>query len=195
MMEAFRSGHSGVPLHSSRPARLDDVIQFLNGETDDDKLAELLWGLLGVESPAIESSYVTSELEIPFEFGVPRLLVQGGSFIADQGHWHLAKANFSNATADPEVFHLLARGGVRAVDQCVTRAARRLKSGGLLVTGYRNRRHAGRPMAIVSPVGPSRLLAAIGVGCGWRFGSERGAHARKQTALKRDARRPINRQA
>jgi len=161
MMEAFRSGHSGVPLHSSRPARLDDVIQFLNGETDDDKLAELLWGLLGVESPAIESSYVTSELEIPFEFGVPRLLVQGGSFIADQGHWHLAKANFSNATADPEVFHLLARGGVRAVDQCVTRAARRLKSGGLLVTGYRNRRHAGRPMAIVSPVGPSRLLAAM----------------------------------
>ena len=48
-MEAFRAGEDGVPLACKRPARLDDVLAFLHGETDDDKLGDLLWGLIAVD--------------------------------------------------------------------------------------------------------------------------------------------------
>jgi CRISPR-associated protein Csx17 len=43
----------------------------------------------------------------------------------------------------------------------MTRAARRLRSGGLLVAGYRNRRHSGNPINVVSPFDPTRLLASM----------------------------------
>jgi CRISPR-associated protein Csx17 len=59
------------------------------------------------------------------------------------------------------VFHHLATGQSGAVAESVTRAARRLKSGGLLITGYRNRRHAGGPINVVSRFNPDRLLASM----------------------------------
>ncbi len=40
-------------------------------------------------------------------------------------------------------------------------APRRLKSGGWLVAGYRNRRLAGKPLGVVSSIKPERLLAAM----------------------------------
>ena len=43
------TGQSGTPLNSPCPARITDVIAFLDGETDDDKLADLLWA----RSPSI----------------------------------------------------------------------------------------------------------------------------------------------
>jgi CRISPR-associated protein Csx17 len=161
-MEAFRSGQEGVPLDSPRPARLDDVIAFLNEETDDEKLSDLLWGLIGVEVPNEPLFPGQSEIEIPFEFGVPRLLVEDDVQItANGGHWNITRSRDANAKPDPDVFHLLGSGRTDAVGVCVNRAALRLKSGGLLVTGYRNRLLAGKPLAVVSPVRPERLLAAM----------------------------------
>lgn len=159
-MEAFGKGLVGVPLKSSCPARLDDVIAFLNQEIDDDKLHDLIWGFIAVDYPRDFQRPRPSEAEIPFEFGVPRLLVEEHCIVAAGRHWNLS-ATGANAKPDPDIFHVLGPGNSDAIDQCVTRAARRLKSGGLLVNGYRNRRQAGKKLAVVSSIEPERLLGAM----------------------------------
>jgi CRISPR-associated protein Csx17 len=175
-LEAFRSGLVGVPLYSRRPARLDDLLAFLNEETDDERLHDLLWGLLLIDWSKVEKQKpARPEQRVPFEFGIPRLLVQGRFFAPhrvafrhpqtaiDQVRivWQISKDTKANAKPDPEVFQALMTGQEGAVEQCVDRAARRLKSGGLLVTGYRNRRRAGKPLRILSKIRPERLLAAM----------------------------------
>ncbi len=160
-MEAFRKGIVGVPLHSRMFARLDDVISFLNEEIDDEKLSDLLWGLIAVEYPSERINSDNSECEVPFEFGVPRLLVEKNCFVANGKYWNLSDESDANAKPEPDVFHLLSSGRKDAVTQCVDRAARRLKSGGLLVTGYRNRYQAGKPLGVMSGICPERLLAAM----------------------------------
>jgi CRISPR-associated protein Csx17 len=178
-MESFRSGLVGVPLCSPRPARLDDVLTFLNEETDDDKLHDLLWGLLLLDWSKVEKqSPMRPKQHLPFEFGVPRLLVQGRFFaprrvavrhpqtgaIRLKIVWQTSKDTEKiNAKPDPEVFQALATCQKDAIEQCVTRCAQQLKSGGLLVTGYRNRRQAGKPLNVVSPgIGRAeRLLASM----------------------------------
>jgi CRISPR-associated protein Csx17 len=44
-MDSERNGEPILPFGSPFPVALADVSAFLNGETDDDKLEELLWGL------------------------------------------------------------------------------------------------------------------------------------------------------
>lgn len=159
-MEAFREGIVGVPVYSPQFARLDDVIAFLHEETDDDKLSDLLWGLIGVEYPSDKKFRTAEDVVIPFEFGLPRLLVEERGFTANGEYWNLSDTD-ANVKPDPDVFHLLSSGRRDAVEQCVTRAARRLKSGGLLVHGYRNRATSGRVIEAVSVIPPARLLAAM----------------------------------
>src|SRR5262249_44084412 len=140
-------GEQGTPLHSPRPSRLEDVVAFLHDEIDQAKLADLIWGLSTVNWPAVESRVPdTNDPTVPFEFGVPRLLVEPRSITAIRHRWVLANTDEPNAKPDPEVFHILASGQGNAVEQCVDRAARRLKSGGRLVHGYRNRRLAGKQL-------------------------------------------------
>jgi CRISPR-associated protein Csx17 len=162
-MEAFRDGQRGTPLGSAYQARLSDVIAFLRGGVDDDELADLVWGLSAVDWPAVDGPEpVADRVAVPFEFGVPRLLIEPWVIAADKGgRWKLTKGSDPNADPDPDVFHILASGQSDAVGQCEDRAARRLKAGGRLVIGQRNRRLAGRPLALVSPVRPHRLLAAM----------------------------------
>lgn len=159
-MEAFRAGMLGVPLKSTCPARLDDVIAFLNRNVNDDKIEDLIWGLIAVQYPLAFQLPDRVETEVPFEFGVPRLLVHERHLRADGPGWTFAPGE-ANCKPDQGVFQLLASGRPDAIDDCVTLAARRLKSGGLLVTGYRNRRQAGQGLAVVSPIDAERLLAAM----------------------------------
>jgi CRISPR-associated protein Csx17 len=166
LMEAFREsetwGRAGVPLDSPRPARLEDVIAFLGDGIDESKLGDLTWGLLAIDWPAVEFQLPdTHDVAAPFEFGVPRLLVEPRTVSADGVLWRLAKGDESDAKPDPDVFHILASGRSDAVGQCVDRAAQRLKSGGRLVHGYGNRRLAGRSLAIRSLIPAERLLAAM----------------------------------
>jgi CRISPR-associated protein Csx17 len=109
------------------------------------------------------------------EFGSARLLVEERLFVKRRVRitnptpnrprtrlvWWPSAGQEPNAKPAPDVFHLLASGRADAVGQCVTRAAQRLKSGGLLVTGYRNRVNSGRVIEAVSAFPPTRLLAAM----------------------------------
>lgn len=141
-LESFQFGVGrGVPIDSYTSARLDDVLAFLNGQTDDGKLADLLWGLICVDPPKESLRFEPSVQDIPFEFSVPRLLVNSLCVAPVGRFWNIVEGT-PNAEHDPDVFHHLATDRTEAVSQCVTRAARRLKAGGLLAVGYRNRQHA-----------------------------------------------------
>jgi CRISPR-associated protein Csx17 len=164
-MEAFGSGQAGIPLDSPHPAPLADVITFLYGDTNDDRFADLIWGLSAVDWSGVDLRLpAADDVAVPFEFGLPRLLVQPAVINAESGHWvyiPTQKQEEANAKPEPDVFHVLASGQSNAVADCVDRAARRLKSGGRLAHGYRNRHLPGRSLAVVSPIRSERLLAAM----------------------------------
>jgi CRISPR-associated protein Csx17 len=166
-MEAFREGLTGVPLDSVRPTRLEDVVAFLTDpEFDNNKLHDLTWGLIGIDWSEVEAQPPEPPsgdryLEVPFEFGLPRLVAQPRLYSPFNGFWQSTRSGSANAVADPEVFNSLVSGRANAVTDCVDRAARRLKSGGLLAVGYQNRRRAGTSLAVQSPFPPTRLLGAM----------------------------------
>jgi CRISPR-associated protein Csx17 len=162
LLEAFGSMQAGVPLWSPRPAPLPDVVTFLNDELDEAKFAELLWGLLAIDWSTVDFRLPGPEdSSVPFAFGVPRLLVESRAISASEGRWEVATGEANDVQASPNVFQVLASGQPNAVEQCVDRAARRLKSSGRLVHGYRNRERSGRPLAVATPLQPDRLLAAM----------------------------------
>lgn len=175
-MEAFRAGQMGVPLDAAPspgdrkreiicPTPLAHVLAFLRGELDDEKLHDLIWGLAAIDWRAVERRVPDRpepDLEIPTEFGLPRLLVNPLSLVPNGSHWGLAEGESEHATKhDPDVFHALAAGRGEAVE----RAARRLRSGGLTAAGHRNRQTGLRSLAAVSPhLRPghsARLLASM----------------------------------
>lgn len=166
-LEAFQRGseEKGVPLSSTRPAALSDVIAFLNAETDDDKIDDLLWALIGINWSSDELSFRLPDAErydgaVPVEFGLARLLVKPLPLAMKDGRWRIVD-EAEPTTPDPAVFYELASGRVDAVSNSVTRAARRHKSDGRIVTGYRTRLRSGRELTVLSPIDPERLLAAM----------------------------------
>ena len=191
-MEAFRAGGQDTPSKHKRPARLDDVLAFLAGDTDDDKLSDLLWGLIAVDwRKAKRTPTVRGLRPVPYAFGVPRLVVTPLPFRGvklvdrnrltlsdtsgveaasprldppdrpDRTAWGLGLTARTPVKADAGAFDRLASGRPNAVAECVTHAARRLKSGGLLVRGYRNRSRAGARLDVSQSFDPTRLLAAM----------------------------------
>jgi CRISPR-associated protein Csx17 len=161
-MEAFGDGIAGIPIRSMRWAPLADIVAFLREEIDDEKLAALLWALPALDWSAVEFRLTTNVASpsVPVEFAIPRLLVEPLPLVAAGGYWQIGETN-EPTTPDPDVFHVLASGRSDAIEQTVERAARRLKSGGRMVVGYRNRRTAGKPLGVASSIKPERLLAAM----------------------------------
>jgi CRISPR-associated protein Csx17 len=166
LLEASRrsADAKGVPLNSSRFASLTDVMAFFDGGTDDEKLADLLWALTAIDWQRVEFKLPPrtnpQDLAVPFEFGVARLLVEPLPLVINDGIWEIRKST-EPTVPDPSVFHELASGRSDAVSRAVTLAARRLKSGGRLVNGYRSRLRAGKELAVSSNIKPERLLAAM----------------------------------
>jgi CRISPR-associated protein Csx17 len=164
-MEAFAGGQLGVPLYSPRPPSLTAINAFLSERTDDDKLADLTLALSALDWSGVGFQLPEDQADsIPTEFAVPRLLVAPGIIEAKRSRWCYRqpgeKEEF-NVRPDPNVFHILSSGRADAVPQSMHRAAQRLKSFGLLVTGYRNRYRIGKPLGIESEIAAERLLAAL----------------------------------
>ena len=165
-LEAFRSGAdtNGVPLKSLRLASVADVVSFLNEETDDEQISELLWALTAIDWQKVEFKYpertIHNNFSIPFEYGVARLLVEPLPLVTVRSGWELGKTT-EPTTPDSSVFNELASGRPHAVSRAVTNGARRLKSDGRLVKGYRNRLRTGAQLTVQSSINPERLLAAM----------------------------------
>lgn len=162
MLAAEQAGMTGVPLDSRIYASTRDITAFLNSETDDEKLSDLIWGCLCVEAPKSPLISRSGDAPVPFEFAVPRLLVRESHYKSNpkERRWERAP-DTANAKPHPDVFNALSTGRPDAIDRCVNIAARRLKVGGLIVQGYRNRQRAGQSLAIQSTLNAERLLAAM----------------------------------
>ena len=151
-----------MPLYSPLPSRLADLNAFLLDELDEAKLADLIWGLSALEWEAVDFQLPEADDDgVPFEFGVPRLLVEPRTITATGIDWRLDIGDEPDARPDPNALNILASGQPDAVGQCVDRAARRLKSGGRPVHGHRNRSLSGRSLDIRSPITAERLLASL----------------------------------
>ena len=87
-LEAFRTGRTGCPCDPHGRHGSTDVLAFLDGQTDDEKLADLLWGLIGVNWAAVEPAKPDrSDGPVPPEFGLCRLVVASAAFGPRPRRW------------------------------------------------------------------------------------------------------------
>jgi CRISPR-associated protein Csx17 len=174
MIEAVQRDRLEAPLLSPRPARLGDVIAFLTGQTDDDKLADLIWGLAALDGsdwsglpPEADPQHEgdgAADHYLPVEYSLLRLLAEPALLEAEAGRWRYRRPNPDEQPTirlEPQLFFLNGAAGSEAVWERVWRAALRLRAAGLTVVGYRNRYQAGKPLGITITVSPRRLLAAL----------------------------------
>ncbi len=161
LMESFRAGRIDVPLASSRTVPVADVVAFLREEVDDEKLSDLIWGLAAIMAgDPNEPAAPDDGIAVPFEFGLPRLLVEPLALrpSRDPDRWIPSDRGAGyKTTPDSAVFQALGRD----VPSAVNAAARRLKADGLVSNGYRNRQQSSRPLEVTSLIRPVRLLAAM----------------------------------
>ena len=137
---------------------------FLNEATNDEKLHDLIWGLIGVDMAAGSFGPIRTKRRSLSSSVCPACSLRNDVLLATAVTGALADAD-PNAKPEPEVFYLLMSGQTDAIQRCIHRNALRLKSFGLLVNGYNNRRQAGRPIGVVSQANPNACLLQ----CYFRF--------------------------
>jgi CRISPR-associated protein Csx17 len=168
MLECSKGGLAGMPVYSPCMARPAHVLQFLTEHVDEQKLEDLLWALIGVDSTDVERPTEEDSATFPFEFGILRLVLSPLSIrwtrYDDTARWTVDTPEAdraAEAAPDLQAFQSLRRPGRSAVEEAVNRAALRLKSRGLIVNGYRNRQQSGKPLTVTSYIKPHRLAAAM----------------------------------
>lgn len=161
-LDAFRHGHGWVPLGSSRRAHLSDVVAFLQGRTDDEKISDLMWGLLGVDllQPTEARTDDRCSAMVPIEYCAIRLLVEPLSLRAVDGFWRWDPSVPPPATG-AEAFHALASGRRDAVESALLAALRRLSMQGFQPLGTRFRKGQAPSVPLLTNIGATRLLASM----------------------------------
>ncbi len=176
-MESERAGVKGIGLRVRVFASMADVVAFLNGLTDDEKLTDLLWALIGLtwddqtfqqrrfREDLTESFRVPATVPPPKEFGLIRLVLRSVKLSVEtragfEPRWRVVHDRDSatlstKPTALP--FHQLACGDL---PQAVALAARRLWSDRVVPFGWGNRRQRQGEYPTDSNFDPVRLLAA-----------------------------------
>lgn len=182
-MECERAGGEGVSLSSRVFAPLADVVAFLNGETNDDLLEDLLWALIGIDwterdwfgkqenITALRKDFRSTAALLPADFALLRLLVRpvGLTLVTKQvgktvvRQWQAVRGEAQLVTSpDAAPFQLLGRSHPKApgvLDDALGRAAQRLWSDRLVPFGWQNRRRRGKPRTAAEADG-RRLVAA-----------------------------------
>jgi CRISPR-associated protein Csx17 len=155
VMDANRKGGDAVPLAAHLPAPLDAVAAFIAGRTDDDRLTDLLWGLMLVDPRTTGLRMAPSPSEaapsIPRVFALLKLLHAP----------EVAAASGVEAVIRPEpaVYPLLRAG--RMSEACAI-ALSRLSSAGLIpMTTRRGGRRTFQMDWSAGDVDPRRILAAL----------------------------------
>lgn len=125
LMDADRYGVTQSPLASSRTASLASISAFLDGNTDDEKIAELLWGLIALKSfstPTAQTPFADREPEaiVPAPYALLKLIYLARPLEID--------GKKITPYAEPAILPLLRRGNL---DSACSVAARRLRSCGL----------------------------------------------------------------
>lgn len=79
LMDAERNGEPLPPFDSPFPVRLGDIVAFLNGDTDDAKVEDLLWGLSLIErGTEWEVPQLGTDTELPRAYALMKLTLLPG---------------------------------------------------------------------------------------------------------------------
>jgi CRISPR-associated protein Csx17 len=182
-VESEQTGMSGLPLRWRVFAPLADVAAFLCGETDNDLLADLLWGLIGVNWSAgwfrqkanrqawVSRFSVPGRPTLPQEFALLRLVVQpvglvpkpsaaGGPEGEGEPQWHVVRPGEDRLRTEPcaAAFHRLRRGDLPGA---VDLAARRLWADRITPFGWSNRHRRKDDYPTDAGTDPVRLLQLL----------------------------------
>jgi CRISPR-associated protein Csx17 len=180
LMESDQEGVKGCSLRSRVFAPVEDVIAFVNRQTNDEILAHLMWALAGIQWTSKEfrqhgfraqlarvfrSPHITP---VPTPFSLIRLTLTPLNLTIEplrtkrglEHRWRLARKKESSVlttkpTAEP--FQQLAHGHLSEAENL---AARRLWSDGLVPFGWANRRRRENKYKMCLDVAPIRLVAA-----------------------------------
>jgi CRISPR-associated protein Csx17 len=182
-VESEQAGQPGLALRTWLSAPVADVVAFLSEGTDDDLLADLIWGFAGLDwsadwfraranRRAVRQHLHVPDLPVPpQEFGLLRLVVRPVGLVATAGpqhgpaqgrelQWKVAKpGEVVGLETKPAAtsFHLLQRGDVPGA---VAAAARRLWAARLLPFGWASQRRQEEGYPTDSRLDSARLLAA-----------------------------------
>jgi CRISPR-associated protein Csx17 len=167
IMDAQKAGETPLPLASLFPTSLADVAAFASGQTDDQKLEELLWGLILVNSQgaARPRTYPDEAFVLPRAYALLKLTLLPGRLDYDGTVLRLNQTNGDEIPTgiavkpEPAVLGRLRAGDV--AEACAV-AARRLRSSGFVPLASHladgSRRDNEWSASSISPV---RLLASL----------------------------------
>jgi CRISPR-associated protein Csx17 len=139
LMDGQRAGCTVLPLASHAMASLDTIAAFLDGDLDDQRIEDLLWGCMLIDQGNGRNSESVREEEtnhrhIPRTFALLKLLFLSRPLVGESNHgkiyWRLAYAGETGITIRPEpnILPLLRAG--RLGEACRI-AAHRLRVSGL----------------------------------------------------------------
>lgn len=136
MMDGQREGCKSQPLASRFTVPLDTVAAFLDGDLDEQRIEDLLWGLMLIDPQDVQhsSGHETADRPIPRNYALLKLLFLPRPIVADWAtgtlYWRLARNGEAGIAIRPEqrILSLLQAG---RVDEACRIAAQRLRVSGL----------------------------------------------------------------
>ncbi|HUG11097.1 MAG TPA: type I-U CRISPR-associated protein Csx17, partial [Opitutaceae bacterium] len=139
LMDGDRASCERLPLTSRCTAPLDTVVAFIAGELDDDRIEDLIWGLMLVDTRRTNQSRDyrgTNCIDVPRAFALLRLLFLPRPLVVERSGDGTVAAHLIGNNEDggiiirpePSVLHLLRAG--RLGEACAI-AMRRLRASGL----------------------------------------------------------------
>ncbi len=136
VMDGQREGCESLPLVSRFTVPLDTVAAFLHGDLDEQRIEELLWGLVLIEHRGAQpgSGHEASDRPIPRDYALLKLLFLPRPMVADLATgalcWRLARNGEAGIAIRPEprILPLLQAG---RMDEACRIAAQRLRVSGL----------------------------------------------------------------
>lgn len=171
LLDAEIAGEEPLPLDSPFPAPLADVALFLSGGIDNQKMQDLLWGIMLIEPGGIEPAQAHGQslfllpavyalLKLTFIPGRLRWGERSGAVVLEMARSKVQENPTGIAVKpEPAILSRLRAGDVRGASEV---AARRLRASGLIpLASYRadgSRREVDWSQGAVLP---SRLLAAL----------------------------------
>lgn len=146
IMDGKRAGCEQLPLAHRRTASLDAVSAFIAGETDDERIARLLWGMLLIDHrkpyPILKRTFIDSP-PLPRAYALLKLLFLPGPIATETGDVNIS----------PEAAILPLLRAERVNDACQI-AVRRLRSSGFIPQAHRTIKQW-------AATNPPRLAAAL----------------------------------
>lgn len=177
IMDGNRTGCEHLPLKSHYAAPLDAIARFIAGELDDNRIEQLIWGLMLIDPCRSSTNHVSEEdpMNVPRVYALLKLLFLPRPLVLRRNPADSVFARFLRSN-DPKnvgtvihtetsILHLLR--ATRLGEACAV-AMRRLRASGLdpmpkLIRGHRIRDGDWKELDTMGAAGidPLRLAAAI----------------------------------